>query len=180
MRENQDSNTLVPIFGGEVVIAMRSFPTENFSIMSSLASVTRNSKCDSIGQEFPDPNSRLSQSSPVISFSSPDLWLCGFPWHGKSFTAKKRKAASLSLSLALPRLKLELKSCFFLPFPLSYPFCVYDNFLMSDNMQAQKPRRCQGSKFAEGRLKLSTACTECHKRKQKVCFAVGSFGAWTD
>lgn len=25
------------------------------------------------------------------------------------------------------------------------------------------------SKFAEGRLKLSTSCTECHRRKQKVC-----------
>lgn len=36
-------------------------------------------------------------------------------------------------------------------------------------MQVQKPNKYQGSKFAEGRLKLSTACTECHKRKQKVC-----------
>ena len=24
------------------------------------------------------------------------------------------------------------------------------------------------SRFAEGRLKLSTSCTECHRRKQKV------------
>lgn len=24
------------------------------------------------------------------------------------------------------------------------------------------------SKFEEGRLKLSTSCTECHRRKQKV------------
>jgi hypothetical protein len=36
-------------------------------------------------------------------------------------------------------------------------------------MEAQKSSKYQGSKFAEGRLKLSTACTECHKRKQKVC-----------
>jgi hypothetical protein len=36
-------------------------------------------------------------------------------------------------------------------------------------MEAQKSSKYPGSKFAEGRLKLSTACTECHKRKQKVC-----------
>jgi len=41
-------------------------------------------------------------------------------------------------------------------------------FSTSDNMQTQKSNKYQGSKFAEGRLKLSTACTECHKRKQKV------------
>jgi hypothetical protein len=38
----------------------------------------------------------------------------------------------------------------------------------SDSMQALKSRKYQGSKGGEGRLKLSTACTECHKRKQKV------------
>jgi hypothetical protein len=43
-------------------------------------------------------------------------------------------------------------------------------FFPSDNMQVQNLRKYQGSKsFVEGRLKLSTACTECHKRKQKVC-----------
>lgn len=38
---------------------------------------------------------------------------------------------------------------------------------MSETVQQslQEPR---GSKFLEGRLKLSTSCTECHRRKQRV------------
>ncbi|KAK0108232.1 hypothetical protein ONS95_003052 [Cadophora gregata] len=38
---------------------------------------------------------------------------------------------------------------------------------MSDNMQNRRTREYKGSKFTEGRLKLSTSCGECHKRKQK-------------
>jgi hypothetical protein len=45
---------------------------------------------------------------------------------------------------------------------------VSESIFTSDSMQVQKPNKYQGSKFAEGRLKLSTACTECHKRKQKA------------
>jgi hypothetical protein len=37
---------------------------------------------------------------------------------------------------------------------------------MSDIMQAKSQQR--SSKFVEGRLKLSTSCVECHRRKQKV------------
>ena len=38
---------------------------------------------------------------------------------------------------------------------------------MSESVQ-QSRQKYRGSKFWEGRLKLSTSCTECHRRKQKV------------
>ena len=43
------------------------------------------------------------------------------------------------------------------------------HFSMSEKMQS-RAQKDQGSKFWEGRLKLSTSCTECHRRKQKVRF----------
>jgi hypothetical protein len=117
------------------------------------------------------------QSYPLLSFSFKNLWwwwlslaqqkqLLDQLYHHRG--DKSRRVALTSFSLALPRLKPEFKCLSFLHLSLKF-LLMENNFQRFDNMQMRKPRKYQASKFAEGRLKLSTACTECHKRKQKVC-----------
>ncbi len=72
------------------------------------------------------------------------------------------KSEGLHLSPEIARLPFRGPLLTSSPLNLS----MYSQPSMPDIMQAKSLRH--SSKFVEGRLKLSTSCVECHRRKQKV------------